>query len=137
MIEMKTFKEYIAESGILVASKDGLTSMRPAQAGKMDQKITDWIRKFGKDDDSNTTWKDIAIALDLGDRDLWNRLLSDRKTGTPLDVDTPTLLAELAKILGAKLDMVQRAWKALGKAPRWSEFDDPEVVRKWVKSKRK
>lgn len=141
---MKNFQQYIAEAvrGIQLNTsvKGTLMNLVPAQPRRMKERITDWYRKGHphSEDESSATWEDLAIALDFGDLDLFLKLLTDKKTNTQLEVQIPSLLAELAKILGAKLDMVQKAWKMLGKAnPSRDEFDDPAEVRRWLKNRAK
>lgn len=133
---MKTFKEYISEGvrGVVLKTSGGLTSLKPAQPSRMDQKITDWMNAFD-DEESDTTWRDLAIALDFGNVALWERLLTDKKSGSPLSARVPDILTELAKILGAKLDAVQKAWKNLGRDKKWEEFDDPAYAKKWASLK--
>ena len=87
------------------------------------------------DEESDTTWRDLAIALDFGNIALWERLLTDKKSGSPLSARVPDILTELAKILGVKLDAVQKAWKNLGRDKKWEEFDDPAYAKKWASLK--
>lgn len=137
---MKTYTQYINEARFGVQlntmAREGLSGMKPAQPARMKEGIAVWInRTFNKNEESDTTWKDVAVALDLGDRKLWERLLTDKATGSPLDVDPNLLLAELTKILGAKPADVQKAWKKLGKISDTSIFDDPAEVGRWIKAR--
>ena len=141
---MKTLQQYINEStrGIQLNTnvKGTLMNLVPAQPRRMKEKITDWLCKAKPhcEDESNATWEDIAIALDFGDLQLFSGMLTDKKTGTPLDIRITEVLTELAKILGAKLDVVQKSWKMLGKVkPSKDEFDDPSEVRRWLKNRAK
>lgn len=63
---------------------------------------------------------------------------TDKKTGTPLDIRITEVLTELVKILGTKLDVMQKSWKMLGKVnPLKDEFDDPSEVHRWLKNQTK
>ena len=137
---MRTFTQYVNEARFGVQlntmAREGLSGMKPAQPARMKEGIAVWInRTFNKNEESDTTWKDVAVALDLGDRKLWERLLKDKATGSPLDVDPNLLLAELTKILGAKPADVQKAWKKLGKISDTSIFDEPAEVKRWIKAR--
>ena len=139
---MKTLRQYIEEAvrGIQLNTsvKGTLMNLVPAQSRRMKERITDWLCKAKPhcEDESNATWEDLAIALDFGDLELFTRLLTDKKTGSPLDVRIADVLTELAKILGARLDVVQKSWKMLGKVkPSEDEFDDPAEVRRWLKKR--
>ena len=139
---MKSFQEYITEARrgfqVHVSSEDTLMNNAPVNSSRMKEKITDWMKQRNPAcmDESPATWEDLAIALDFGDRDLFVDMLTDKRTGTTLDATTPEILAELAKILGARLDVVQKSWKTLGRRkPPYDEFNDPSEVRRWLKSK--
>lgn len=139
---MKTLRQYIEEAvrGIQLNTsvKGTLMNLVPAQSRRMKERITDWLCKAKPqcEDESNATWEDLAIALDFGDLELFTRLLTDKKTGSPLDVRIADVLTELAKILGTRLDVVQKSWKMLGKIkPSEDEFDDPAEVRRWLKKR--
>jgi len=137
---MKTYTQYLNEARFGVQlntmAREGLSGMKPAQPARMKEGIAVWINKtFNKNEESDTTWKDVAVALDLGDRKLWTKLLTDKATGSPLDVDPNLLIAELTKILGAKPADVQKAWKKLGSNADTNIFDDPAEVKRWVKAR--
>lgn len=137
---METLRQYIneARSGVQLntMTQKGLSGMKPAQPARMNEKIVVWVnRTFKKNEESDTTWKDLAVALDMQDRKLWERLLTDKTTDTPLDVDSTLLIAELTKILGAKPSTVKKAWSKLGQPADVNVFDDPAEVRRWVKAK--
>ena len=139
---MKSFKEYIIEARrgfqLHTSSENTLMNNAPARSIRMKERITDWIRKRNpiSTDESPATWEDLAIALDFGDLALFNDILTDRNSGTPMDAPAPEIIAELAKVLGARLDVVQKAWETLGRRkPPFDEFNDPDQVRKWLKSR--